>query len=94
MGLKMFSTHHLETSVKQETQLKKKSHWDFSVAKVQWLKLCTLCAGGVPWFSRSHMLQLSFMLQLKILHAANETPCSQINKQNKFKNLVKTLLRH
>ena len=45
---------------------------------VQWLRLCTLNAGGTGSIpgqgTRSHMLQL------KILHASTKTQCSQINK--------------
>ena len=52
---------------------------------LQWLTLHTPNAGGpglIPGQgTRSHMLQLRIpMPQLKILHVATKTPCSQINK--------------
>ena len=63
---------------------------------IQWLRLCTPSAGGlcsVPgWWTRSHMLQLSFQeLQLKVLYAtmkikgaATKTWRGQIKKFKKI----------
>ena len=52
---------------------------------VQWLRFRTANAGGLGLIpgqgTRSHMVQLRIcMLQLKILHAATKTWCSQIGK--------------
>ena len=52
---------------------------------VQWLRLCSSNGGSLGLIpgqgTRSHMVQLRIcMLQLKILHAATKTWCSQIGK--------------
>ena len=57
---------------------------------IQELRPCTPSAGGpgsIPGQgTRSHMLQLRVhMLQLKILHVATNSRCSQINKCTKKK---------
>ena len=49
---------------------------------VQWLRLHALNARGLGWILSSILGQgtRSHMLQIKILHAAAKTQCSQINK--------------
>ena len=61
------------------------NEWTGTSLVVQWLRLCALNAGGpgsIPGQgTRSCMSQLRpRMPQLKILHAATKTWCSQINK--------------